>query len=138
MSFSGVSVADQCVENFNDMKLRSTKRFIIYKLNDSYTQIDIEHEMDSTATYKDFVACLPADQPRFAVVDFKFCTDDGTSRKKLIFISWSPDSAPIKMKMVYASSKEALRRKFIGIGKEIQATDASEIDEEEVLGLMKK
>lgn len=42
----------------------------------------------------------------------------------------SPDDAKIKQKMLFASSKEALRRAFVGIAAEIQATDFSEIAEE--------
>lgn len=39
----------------------------------------------------------------------------------------SPDEAKIKTKMVYASSKDALRRALVGIASEIQGTDHSEI-----------
>lgn len=55
----------------------------------------------------------------------------GTSSGILFFRS--PDSARIKNKMVYASSKDAIRRKLVGIGTEVQATDASEIAYETVL-----
>lgn len=40
----------------------------------------------------------------------------------------APDSARIKSKMLYASTKDALKKKLVGIGTEIQATDLSEID----------
>lgn len=39
----------------------------------------------------------------------------------------SPDTSKIKQKMLYASSKDALRKKLVGIATEIQATDLSEI-----------
>lgn len=35
--------------------------------------------------------------------------------------------------MLYASSKDAIRKKLVGIGVEVQATDASEISFEAVL-----
>ena len=40
-----------------------------------------------------------------------------------------PDTARIKEKMMYASSKENLKRKLNGIQVEVQATDASEIEQ---------
>ena len=40
----------------------------------------------------------------------------------------APDTAKVKSKMIYASSKGDLRKKLVGIGTEIQATDSSEID----------
>jgi len=39
----------------------------------------------------------------------------------------SPDEAKIKDKMLYASSKDALRRSLVGIASEIQGTDSSEV-----------
>lgn len=39
----------------------------------------------------------------------------------------SPDEAKIKTKMLYASSKDALRRALVGISTEIQGTDFSEV-----------
>lgn len=42
----------------------------------------------------------------------------------------SPDDAKIKNKMLYASSKDALRKTLVGIAAEIQGTDYSEVDHE--------
>jgi len=39
----------------------------------------------------------------------------------------SPDEAKVKTKMLYASSKDAIRRSLVGIANEIQATDFSEV-----------
>lgn len=39
----------------------------------------------------------------------------------------SPDDAKIKQKMLFASSKDALRRSLVGIAVEIQGTDFSEV-----------
>lgn len=39
----------------------------------------------------------------------------------------SPDEAKIKTKMLYASSKDALRRALVGVAIEIQGTDHSEV-----------
>ena len=51
-------------------------------------------------------------------------------RAKLYFLrDRSGKSARIKEKMMYASSKENLKRKLNGIQVEVQATDASEIEQ---------
>lgn len=39
----------------------------------------------------------------------------------------SPDDSKIKQKMLFASSKDALRRSLVGIASEIQGTDYSEV-----------
>jgi cofilin len=45
----------------------------------------------------------------------------------------APESAKLKRKMLIASSKDAFRKKLVGIGTEIQATDRAEIDKSAVL-----
>jgi len=42
----------------------------------------------------------------------------------------SPDDSKIKQKMLYASSKDALRKSLVGISSEIQGTDSSEVAHE--------
>ncbi|KAJ8139155.1 hypothetical protein OY671_007633 [Metschnikowia pulcherrima] len=46
-------------------------------------------------------------------------------RAKIVFHTWSPDTAPVRSKMVYASSKDALRRAMDGTAADIQGTDFS-------------
>lgn len=55
------------------------------------------------------------------------------TRGILIFINRSPDTAKIKQKMVYASSKDGLKKKLDGVYTEIQCTDYSEVSHETVL-----
>jgi hypothetical protein len=49
-----------------------------------------------------------------------------------------PDTTTVKKKMLYSSSKSALKTKFVGISeREVQATDSSELDHDEVIKKMK-
>jgi cofilin len=57
---------------------------------------------------------------------------------ELILGRWSPDTAPIKSKMVYASSKDSIKRSFNGIGAEIQGTDYAEVSYDAVLEKVSK
>ncbi|KAL0058236.1 cofilin [Marasmius tenuissimus] len=122
---SGVSVHDECVQSYQELKLSKKLKYIIYKLNDNNTQIVVEKKSDSK-DYEDFIGDLPETECRWAVYDFEFSKDGGT-RNKLCFFAWSPDNSKIKQKMVFASSKDALRRSLDGIAVEIQGTDNSEI-----------
>ena len=45
----------------------------------------------------------------------------------------APDTSKVKQKMLYASSKDAIRKKLVGIGAEIQGTDLSEVSYDAVL-----
>ncbi|KAF5309604.1 hypothetical protein D9611_013982 [Ephemerocybe angulata] len=128
---SGVGVNAECLTAFQELKLGKKTKYIIYQLNKTNTEIEVAKT--STGTYEDFLGDLPEDEPRFAVFDFEFEKEDGGKRNKITFFSWSPDGSKIKAKMVYASSKDALRRSLTGIALEIQGTDPEEVSFETVL-----
>ncbi|KAJ3270077.1 cofilin [Terramyces sp. JEL0728] len=100
-------------------------------MSDDFTSIGVSNKVEK-GTYDDFLALLPKDGCRYAVYDFEYSTGDGP-RNKLLFYTWSPDSAKIKQKMLYASSKDGLRKKLDGVYTEIQCTDPSEVSYEAVL-----
>lgn len=100
-------------------------KYIVFKLSADNTQIEVEKTSPS-ASYDDFLNDLPPNSPRYAVYDFEY-EKDGGKRNKICFYAWSPDEAKIKEKMLYASSKDALRRSLVGVANEIQGTDSSEV-----------
>ncbi|KAJ4351080.1 cofilin, partial [Neurospora sp. IMI 360204] len=77
--------------------------------------------------------------PRYAVYDFEYKLASGEgSRNKVTFIAWSPDDAGIKSKMVYASSKDALKRSLSGIAVELQANEQDDIEYEQIIKTVSK
>ncbi|PAA70017.1 hypothetical protein BOX15_Mlig023025g7, partial [Macrostomum lignano] len=123
---SGVAVDPSVKDDFNDIKLGHKYAYMVFKI-DSESMIKTERTCVS-CTYDEFTSSLPANECRYAVFDYKYCLDDGSKREKLLFIHWAPDSAKIRDKMLYASSKDALKRDLKGVV-EIQASDLSEVDE---------
>jgi cofilin len=129
---SGVGVNDEAVSAFQDLKLKKKFRFIIFKMTDDLKEIGVEKAVEG-ADYDAFVHSLPNDQCRYGVFDFQYETAGEGTRNKILFYTWSPDSSKIKQKMLYAASKDALRKKLDGIYTEIQCTDLAEIAYETVL-----
>ncbi|KAI8089676.1 uncharacterized protein BX664DRAFT_333627 [Halteromyces radiatus] len=129
---SGVSVNPQCLELYQEFKLRKKYKYIIFKLSDDLSEIVVENSAE-TGTYDDFLQKLPADEPRYAVYDFDYEKPGEGQRSKITFYSWIPDTAKVRQKMLYASSKDAIRKQLIGLAIEIQGTDFSEVDHETVL-----
>ncbi|CAG8595047.1 8431_t:CDS:2, partial [Paraglomus brasilianum] len=127
---SGVSVDSECLNIFQELKLKKKYKYVMFKISDDLSTIVFDKSAE-TASYDDFVAALPANEPRYAIYDFDYETADGP-RNKLVFYSWTPESSKVRSKMLYASSKEALRRELVGIGTEVQATDFSEVSVEVV------
>lgn len=122
-----MAVHDDCKLKFMDLKAKRTFRFIIYKIEEKQKQVMVEKLGEPAETYDDFAACLPADECRYAVFDFDFMTAENVPKSRIFFIAWSPDTARVRSKMIYASSKDRFKRELDGIQIELQATDASEV-----------
>ncbi|TFY78958.1 hypothetical protein EWM64_g5048 [Hericium alpestre] len=129
---SGVSVNPDCLQQFQELKLGKKLKYIIFTLSPDNTEVVVA-KTSTSRDYEEFVEELPEGECRWAVYDFEYQKGDEGKRTKLCFIMWSPDDAKIKQKMLFASSKDALRRSLVGIATEIQGTDPSEVAYESIL-----
>ena len=106
-------------------------------MNKKKIEVDVKGPRD--ATYDDFCKALPEKEARYGLIDLEFVTKDGRNTSKLVFISWNPDSGSPMQKMLYSSSKEAIKTALPGVGIHINATDEAELDlEESILPVVKK
>lgn len=137
---SGVSVKQECVTAFNDIKLGHKFRYLIYSLTPDLKEIHVLKTAPPSATFDNFVEEMKEAEDkrecRYAVFDAQFTLKDGQHRSKLVFFLWSPENATIKQKMVYTSSKDALKRSLVGIGKEVQACDYGDLAWDSVLEIL--
>jgi len=131
---SGVSVANECLEAYQEIKIGKQHRYLIYKLSDDLKEVIVAKKAEKTETYDDFVECVKGygENCLYAVFDFEYTLND-MQRKKLVFVLWAPENAKVRQKMVYTSSKNALRQKLVGIGVDLQANDYSGLEIDEVL-----
>ncbi|XP_061415144.1 cofilin-2 isoform X1 [Lethenteron reissneri] len=141
---SGVSVSDDVIRVFNDMKVRKSstqeeikkrKKAVLFCLSDDKRQIIVETSRqilvgDIGETVEDpygaFVKLLPLNDCRYALYDATYETRE-SKKEDLVFVFWAPDSAPLKSKMIYASSKDAIKKKFTGIKHEWQVNGLEDI-----------
>ncbi|XP_050211086.1 actin-depolymerizing factor 4-like [Mercurialis annua] len=125
---SGMAVHDECKLKFLELKAKRTYRFIVYKIELVQKQVVVEKVGEPTESYEAFAASLPADECRYAVYDFDYVTAENCQKSRIVFVAWSPDSAKVRSKMIYASSKDRFKRELDGIQIELQATDPTEMD----------
>jgi cofilin len=138
---TGVVVDDEVANAFQGFKLQSVGfklRYYTYIIVDKKT-IKIEKSGAREETYEDFCGHLPENDCRYGLIDLEFTTDDGRPTSKLVFITWNPDTASIRNKMLYSGSKEAIKTALSGVGIHINATDPAELDlESSILPVVKK
>ncbi|KAJ2848428.1 cofilin, partial [Coemansia brasiliensis] len=144
---SGIEVSSDCTEAFQLIREHKCK-FAIFKISDDKLSVVVENTSNEARKdasgndipllddmYEEFLARIPKDEGRFAVYDFDYEVEGG-KRNRLLFYSWAPDSASIKNKMLYASTKQNFSNKLTGVAANIQATDESDLSHESVLEKM--
>ncbi|KAK4043586.1 hypothetical protein C8A01DRAFT_43528 [Parachaetomium inaequale] len=150
MGGMGATVSADCVTAYNDLKLNKKYKYVIFKLSDDNKEIVVDSTSEDGPEYEDFREKLINAQsksksgvvgkgPRYAVFDvqYELASGEGT-RNKITFIAWSPDDAGVMAKMVYASSKEALKRALPGLAVEVQANDGDDIEWESLVKTVSK
>ncbi|KAK3387020.1 hypothetical protein B0H63DRAFT_541202 [Podospora didyma] len=142
--------AADSITAYNDLKLNKKYKYIIYKLDDANKNIVVDSTSEDGDDYESFRDKLVnattksktgavGKGPRFAVYDFEYqlASGEGT-RNKITFIAWSPDDAGIFAKMLYASSKEAVKSALPGLAAELQANDQDDIEYESIIKVVSK
>ncbi|XP_043680949.1 cofilin/actin-depolymerizing factor homolog isoform X1 [Vespula pensylvanica] len=136
---SGVTVADVCKTTYEEIKKDKKHRYVIFYIKDE-KQIDVEVIGPRDAAYDAFLEDLQkggSGECRYGLFDFEYThqcqgTSEASKKQKLFLMSWCPDTAKVKKKMLYSSSFDALKKSLVGVQKYIQATDLSEASEEAV------
>ena len=105
---------------------------MIFKISDDKKFIQVEKKGEKGASFEEFTKTLPDGECRYAVLDVEINTKSGATTNKLIFVAWSDDNASVKPKMLYASSKDAIKKALTGINDEYQATERGDLDEPEI------
>ncbi|KAJ8255053.1 hypothetical protein GJAV_G00200420 [Gymnothorax javanicus] len=148
---SGVAISDAVVTIFNDMKVRKAqanndekkkrKKAVMFRLSDDEKAIILDEEREILVgdlgdtvddPYLHFVSLLPPKDCRYALYDATYETKE-TRKEDLVFIFWGPEDASLKSKMIYASTKDAIRKKFPGIKHELQVNALEEIKDRRII-----
>ncbi|KAG7277752.1 hypothetical protein CRUP_023040 [Coryphaenoides rupestris] len=147
---SGVTVHDEVIKVFNDMKVRKSstsdevkkrKKAVLFCLSDDKKKIIVEEgkqilvgDIGDTVDdpYGSFVKMLPPGDCRYALYDATYETKE-SKKEDLVFIFWAPEGAPLRSKMIYATSKDAIKKKFTGIKHEWQVNGLDEVQDRATL-----
>jgi len=143
MAASGVKVDDLCVTKWGELK-KGTIKGCVFRLSDDMKSIIVDEDSCVAGTrnpkpedFENFTTKLEAGKCRYAVYNFEIglSSSDGmnSKREKMVFITWAPDDARIKDKMLTASSKDALKKKLDGIAIEFQCSCESDIQAQNII-----
>ena len=129
---SGITVTDECMVAFDEIKKKKLHRYVIFSISEDNKFVICSSKGERSSTYAQFVEGLPKTTPAYVIYDYEYMKED-VQRDKLVFISWIPDTAKTKPKMMYASTKDSVKAKIEGGVVEVQSTDVSELSPEYIM-----
>ncbi|XP_074620032.1 uncharacterized protein LOC141878871 [Acropora palmata] len=144
MASSGVTVSEDCIQRFNEMKLNHKHSFLIMSVK-GQKQVEVDElgkqntpEDNNEETFNTMrKKVLEQNEPKYIVFDFLYETPDG-KRDKLAFINWCSDDCNVKKKMLHSSSEDAIKKAVTGVQIKIQANDSGELDYQTILKDIKR
>ncbi|KAI6657772.1 hypothetical protein LOD99_515 [Oopsacas minuta] len=128
---SGVKCSSECTAVYLALKNKRVYRYIVFKVDRGHTEdivpefmnedraieftlsqkgVEVNNKTRSGVTSLiSYLRDSSQNEPRYIVFNFAFVSEDRI-QEKVIFILWSPESSSVKHKMLYSSSKDALRK----------------------------
>ncbi|VDO92704.1 unnamed protein product [Heligmosomoides polygyrus] len=140
---SGVKIDPSCKNAYDMLHNKHQHSYIIFKIDKNDTAIVVEKVGDKGAPYSEFIEELRkavdgGKECRYAAVDVEVQvqrqgTEGGSKLNKVIFVQYCPDEAPVRRRMLYASSVRALKS-TLGLESlmQVQASDLSDLDEKAI------
>ena len=83
---SGVKVAEECLQAFQELKAGKKTKYIVYGMSADNTEI-VVLKTSTDKSYETFLEDLPETECRWAVYDFEFDSGEGL-RNKILFYMW--------------------------------------------------
>ncbi|KAK2922035.1 non-muscle cofilin 1-like [Channa argus] len=133
---SGVKVADEVKDLYNEMKVKKTDadqrerlRLVVFVIKGGYIvpgQIYREKDLEGKDVYQFFLSLLDPKQCSYLLYDCHYSTKESAIKEDLVFVMWAPETAPIKLKMEYAASKDSIKKTMTGIKHELQMNDLAD------------
>ena len=132
---SSFQVSEEVVQVFNKLKNQRAHRFIVFKVLDGASGVDVEYAGARDETFEHFRNKMPANEPRYAVYDLEFTKADGVKSSKILFIMYSPDSCTQgQLRFIYSTNKDAIKNKVQPVHKELQINDHADLKEVDFIG----
>ena len=124
------TLTNDCVAAYSAFR-EGEYRFVIYRITDDLKNIVVESTAPRDATYSDLVSRLKDDQPRFVTFFYDDHVKAVGGQGKSLFISWIPQTASPKWKMMYGSSIEYFRGRLVS-AVDIYPGNRNELDQSAV------
>lgn len=112
---------------------RSKHSYLVFAITADLKEINIERRGAPEESWDEMLKSLPADSARYIATHYHWDLGADGKRSRLVFIHWSPPSTPLKLKMIYAASKQSFKQTLQGIQVDVQSDNIAELSPERIL-----
>ncbi|RDW74642.1 actin-binding ADF family protein [Aspergillus mulundensis] len=134
---SGVTISDESINAYKDLLYKrgaAKPKFIIYKITPDERSLVVD-ESCPEKEYEAFLHKITAEpEPRYAVYDVEYDLKEDGKRATTVFITWMPGATSTRLRMLYASTKEQLRR-ALDVKVSIHADEPHDLEWKNVLSV---
>lgn len=130
---SGIKITDEMKEIYNrinvNSKIKPALRYAIFKFSDKSDAVVCEKQVEpaSAESYQEVVSSLPQNDVRYMAYDLQILSSTGMAKRKVILVSWHPEGAPVKRKMLVSSTFSVVKNAFNNRQDYIEGEELSEI-----------
>lgn len=130
---SGIKVSDELKEIYNrinmNARIKPALRYALFQFSEKNDAIICEKQVEpqDAESYEDVVSALPHNDVRYMAYDLEIMSSTGIPKRKVILVSWHPENAPIKRKMLVSSTFSVVKNAFNNRQDYIEGEELSEI-----------
>ena len=132
---AGIRIDQDIIDTFYELQRNKSFDFIIYKISDDRTHVELDytHPREAKFNYQSFLDKIIQYQICvYAILDYQYQSRDGSPMSKIFMINWNPEEAPIRSKMLFASTKGQLRDALEKTQKTLDVSGQEDLDEAEI------
>ncbi|MHA2501392.1 MAG: hypothetical protein ACXAE3_00780 [Candidatus Kariarchaeaceae archaeon] len=122
MSLSGINISGEIIAKFEEDRMKSEGARLVLRIENDEMVIDGEGK-----DLLDMVSNLPDAEPRYVIYDIPIQNRANLTDLKTVFILWMPMESPVRMRMMYSSTKAQITNNIRGITASIQAEEKDEL-----------
>ena len=137
MPSRAIKVTREAVDAYNAIYSKSAYRFVVLGFNDDYSNIELKNIGSKDQTFEDLLEIIPESEARYIFYDCGYKTTLGTTRKKLLCVSWvSSEKCPSKEKMLICSTMNEIKSKCKNYANACTINDWSDLTEENFINIV--
>ncbi|KAJ4461568.1 putative cofilin [Paratrimastix pyriformis] len=122
----GITADPAALAAYEDLKMRSNKRYVVFKIENSHVVVDFDGAPE--ATIQDLLERLPAQEPRYVLFKYPMPLGERGVVDRMCFMMYVPQGTPVRMRTIYPGNARPFKSALTGIQHELEVDRSTLVD----------